>query len=61
MKNIKKLKALMNKYELQAEDVAKTLDVKLQTVQAWLSVGQTAPIPDTKLRLLELLLKDRRR
>ncbi len=57
--NLKRLRALMQKFELKADDVARRLGVTTRRVYGWLSVGQTTPIPTTKLQLLELLsLKD---
>ena len=55
--NLKRLRALMQKYELKGDDVAKRLGVTTRRVYGWLSVGQTTPIPTTKLQLLELLLR----
>jgi hypothetical protein len=46
----------MKKYDLKGEDVARRLGVTTRRVYGWLSVGQTTPIPTTKLQLLELLL-----
>jgi hypothetical protein len=46
----------MEKYDLKGEDVARMLGVTTRRVYGWLSVGQTTPIPTTKLQLLELLL-----
>ena len=60
-KNLKKLRALMDKHKLQAKDVAAILGVKEQTVHVWLTRSQAAPIPDAKLRLLELELSQRKR
>ena len=59
--NLRKLRALMERYEVLARDVAKILGVSEMRVYGWLSSGQTAPIPDTKLRLLELELSQRKR
>ncbi len=55
--NLKRLRALMKKYDLKGDDVAQRLDVTTRRVYGWLSVGQTTPIPTTKLQLLELLLR----
>jgi len=51
----------MERYDVLARDVAKLLGVSEIRVYGWLSSGQTAPIPDTKLRLLELELSQRKR
>ena len=45
----------MEQHHLTSEDVAELLCVELITVQAWLSVGQTRPIPDRQLKLLKRL------
>ncbi len=55
--NLKRLRALMKKYDLKGDDVAQRLGVTTRRVYGWLSVGQTTPIPTTKLQLLELLLR----
>ena len=55
--NLKCLRALMEKYDLKGDDVARRLGVTTRRVYGWLSVGQTTPIPTTKLQLLELLLR----
>ncbi len=47
----------MQKYDLKGDDVACRLGVVTRRVYGWLSVGQTTPIPTTKLQLLELLLR----
>ena len=47
----------MQKYNLKGDDVARRLGVTTRRVYGWLSVGQTTPIPTTKLQLLELLLR----
>ena len=47
----------MQKYDLKGDDVAQRLGVTTRRVYGWLSVGQTAPIPTTKLQLLGLLLR----
>ncbi len=47
----------MQKYDLKGDDVARRLGVVTRRVYGWLSVGQTTPIPTTKLQLLELLLR----
>ncbi len=54
--NLKRLRAVMTKYDLKGDDVARRLGVTTRRVYGWLSVGQTTPIPTTKLQLLELLL-----
>ncbi len=59
--NLRKLRALMERYDVLARDVAKMLGVSENRVYGWLSKGQTTPIPDTKLRLLELELSQRKR
>ncbi len=56
--NLRRLRALMQKCELKADDVARRLGVTTRRVYGWLSVGQTTPIPTTKLRLLELLSRE---
>ncbi len=45
--NLRKLRALMERYGVLARDVAKMLGVSVNRVYGWLSSGQTAPIPDT--------------
>ncbi len=55
--NLKRLRALIKKYDLKGDDVAQRLGVTTRRVYGWLSVGQTTPIPTTKLQLLELLLR----
>ena len=47
----------MKRYDVSAKEVAKILKVSQLRVGGWLSKGQTAPIPETKLRLLELELE----
>ncbi len=54
--NLKRLRAVMTKYDLKGDDVARRLGVTTRRVYGWLSVGQTTPIPTTKLQFLELLL-----
>ncbi len=54
--NLKRLRALMTKYDLRGDDVARRLGVTTRRVYGWLSVGQTTPIPTTKLEFLELRL-----
>ncbi len=54
--NLKRLRAVMTKYDLKSDDVARRLGVTTRRVYGWLSVGQTTPIPTTKLELLELIL-----
>ncbi len=54
--NLKRLRALMTKYDLKGDDVARRLGVTTRRVYGWLSVGQTTPIPTTKLQFLDLLL-----
>ncbi len=56
--NLSRLRALMQKCALTADDVARRLDVTTRRVYGWLSVGQITPIPTTKLRLLELLSRE---
>ena len=51
----------MKRYDVSAMEVAKILKVSQLRVYGWLSKGQTAPIPETKLRLLELELSKRAR
>ena len=58
---LRKLRTLMNRYDLSGKDVAQILKVSEARVYGWLSKGQTAPIPETKLRLLELELSKRER
>ncbi len=48
---------MVQKYNLKGDDVARRLGVTTRRVYGWLSAGQTTPIPDTKLQLLELLLR----
>ncbi len=55
--NLRALRSLMEKYGLKGDDVARRLGVTTRRVYGWLSVGQTTPIPTTKLQLLELLLR----
>ncbi len=55
--NLKRLRALMKKYDLKGDDVAQRLGDTTLPVYGWLSVAQTTPIPTTKLQLLELLLR----
>ncbi len=55
--NLKRLRALIQKYDLKGDDVARRLGVTTRRVYGWLSVGQTTPIPTTKLQLLDLLLR----
>ena len=45
----------MKRHNLTSQDVADLLCLELITVQAWLSVGQTRPIPDRQLTLLKRL------
>ena len=54
--NLQRLRILMRKYDLKGDDVADRLGVTTRRVYGWLSVGQTTPIPTSKLQLLELLL-----
>ncbi len=54
--NLRRLRALIEKYDLKGEDVARRLGVTTRRVYGWLSVGQTTPIPTTKLEFLELRL-----
>ncbi len=54
--NLRRLRALIEKYDLKGEDVARRLGVTTRRVYGWLSVGQTTPIPTTKLQFLDLLL-----
>ncbi len=58
---LRKLRTIMKRYEVSAKEVAKILKVSQLRVYGWLSKGQTAPIPETKLRLLELELSKRER
>ncbi len=58
---LRKLRALMKRSDVSAKEVARTLKVSEARVYGWLSKGQTAPIPETKLRLLELELSKRER
>ena len=44
-------------YELTASDIARLLGRKKNTVEAWLSVGQTRPMPEHMMKLLMLKLK----
>ncbi len=58
---LRKLRTIMKRYDVSAKEVAKILKVSQLRVYGWLSKGQTAPIPETKLRLLELELSTRER
>ncbi len=58
---LRKLRAIMKRYDVSAMEVAKILRVSQLRVYGWLSKGQTAPIPETKLRLLDLELSKRER
>jgi transposase len=58
---LRKLRTIMKRYDVSAKEVAKILKVSQLRVYGWLSKGQTAPIPETKLRLLELELLKRER
>jgi transcriptional regulator with XRE-family HTH domain len=55
--NLRRLRALIERYNLKGEDIARRLGVSTRRVYGWLSVGQTNPIPTAKLQLLELLLQ----
>jgi hypothetical protein len=57
MDKLNTLRALMKHNGINSQDIAALLCIQLQTVQAWLSVGQTRPIPDRQLELLKRLLK----
>lgn len=58
---LRKLRTLMKRYEVSGKEVAQILKVSEARVYGWLSKGQTAPIPELKLRLLELELSKTRR
>ena len=47
----------MKRHNLTTQDVADLLCVKLNTVESWLSVGQTRPIKDRQLTLLKRLIQ----
>ena len=51
------LRKLMNDNKLTTADVARMVDRKKCTVEGWLSVGQTRPIPSHMMALLKLKLK----
>jgi len=53
-----KLRALRDKHTLSALQIAELLGVLDQTVRIWLSLDESREIPDTKLALLELLIKE---
>lgn len=53
---MQELKQIMIDYELTTDDVAKMLERKKNTVESWLSVGQSRPIPKDALKLLKLQL-----
>lgn len=55
-----KLRAIMAQHALTAREVADLLKVSPQTVRIWRLETTQRPIPDTKLRLLDLELKARR-
>ncbi len=57
---LRKLRALMKRFDVSAREVARILKVSDLRVYGWLSKGQTAPVPETKLRLLELELSRRK-
>ena len=57
---LRKLRALMKRYDVSGKEVGKILKVSEARVYGWLSKGQTSPIPETKLRLLELELGSRK-
>ena len=46
----------MKRHNLTTQDVADLLCVKLNTVESWLSVGQTRPVTDRQLTLLKRLI-----
>jgi transcriptional regulator with XRE-family HTH domain len=54
--NLETLRALMKRHNLTTQDVADLLCVKLNTVESWLSVGQTRPVTDRQLTLLKRLI-----
>ena len=59
MNNLEALRTLMKRHKLTNQDVADLLCVKLNTVESWLSVGQTRPITDRQLTLLKRLIQTR--
>ena len=48
---------IMNEYNLSTSDVARLLGRKKNTIESWLSVGQTRPIPSHMMMILKLKLK----
>lgn len=51
-----RLHYLMTHYKKTVADIADLLDRSESTIRMWRSKGGKRPIPDTQLRLLELLL-----
>ena len=47
----------MKRHNLTTEDVAEILLIEKNTVESWLSVGQTRPITDRQLKLLKRLVE----
>jgi len=56
--NQHKLISLMTEHNLKAKDVAEMLGTKDGTVRVW-RCNISIDIPDTKLQLLELLMKNK--
>ena len=57
MSNIKKLRALMDEYALDVQDVAKIMRRSIKTVYAWLDTKNPRQIPSDTLELLEIKLR----
>jgi DNA-binding transcriptional regulator YiaG len=53
-----RLRALRDQHSLTSRNIAGLLGVEEQTVRRWCAVHVPVEIPDTKLQLLELLLKE---
>ena len=49
----------MDRHGLTTADVADLLLIEVNTVHAWLSVGQTRPIPDRQFKMLKRLVKQK--
>ena len=47
----------MKRHNLTTQDVADLLVVRVNTVESWLSIGQTRPITDRQLTLLKRLIQ----
>lgn len=55
--NTEKLHQLMDRYKVDAAQVAELLGREVNTVRVWRVESTVRPIPDDTLRLLEVLLK----